>query len=574
MNAARLVAHYERIADALYAMQRLRRFILDLAVRGKLVPHDPGDEPASELLKRIAAEKARLVKAGAFREPSSSMQIKRDDLPFVPAPHWVWTHLIEIARPSYGFAFPSAQFNSSKRGMPLIRIRDISSTDAEAYFEGDYDPAYLVKAGDYLVGMDGEFNLRRWNGRDGLLNQRVMRINGWRCEVDAAYVRLPLQSILDHLHGETSLTTVKHLSAKQVNGIEIPLPPLAEQRRIVAKVDELMTLCDRLEAARAEREVARDRLTASSLARLSSPDAETFQDDARFVLNSLPALATRPDQIPLLRQSILNLAVRGKLVLQDPNDEPASELLKRIATQRAVLLKSGYPNAIEARAQLRKQDEQALPAELAPLPTGWEWATLQQCALIVIDCKNKTAPYTPSGIRLLRTTNVRDGKLNWVDQKFVSEQTYELWSQRSKPEPGDILITREAPMGEVAIIPEGEQVCLGQRMMLARLVRETVAVRFMLYSLRDPNLMDRVQDKPIGMTVQHLRVGGVETLLVPLPPVEEQRRIVTKVDELMGLCDGLEASLVTADDTRRRLLDALLAEALALAEPRGMRAVA
>src|SRR5947208_6837799 len=124
MNAARLAAHYERIADAPYAIQRLRRFILDLAVRGTLVPHDPRDESASELLKRIAAEKARLVKAGEFREPSSSIQIARDDLPFVPASHWVWARLIDIARPSYGFAFPSAQFNSSKRGMPLIRIRD------------------------------------------------------------------------------------------------------------------------------------------------------------------------------------------------------------------------------------------------------------------------------------------------------------------------------------------------------------------------------------------------------------------------------------------------------------------
>ena len=105
-----------------------------------------------------------------------------------------------------------------------------------------------------------------------------------------------------------------------------PLPPLAEQHRIVAKVDELMALCDRLEAARAEREATRDRLTAASLARLNAPDPDTFRDDARFALDALPALTARPDQIKQLRQTILNLAVRGKLVPQDPNDEPASEL--------------------------------------------------------------------------------------------------------------------------------------------------------------------------------------------------------------------------------------------------------
>ncbi len=126
------------------------------------------------------------------------------------------------------------------------------------------------------------------------------------------------------------------------NSLVLPLPPLAEQHRIVAKVDELMALCDRLEAARAEREATRDRLTAASLARLTAPDtdAETFRAHARFALDALPALTTRPDQIKQLRQTILNLAVRGKLVAQDANDEPASELLKRIAAEKAHL-----PNA-------------------------------------------------------------------------------------------------------------------------------------------------------------------------------------------------------------------------------------
>ena len=127
-----------------------------------------------------------------------------------------------------------------------------------------------------------------------------------------------------------------------------PLPPLAEQHRIVAKVDELMALCDRLEAARAGREAVRDRLAAASLARLNAPDPETFQADARFALDALPALTTRPDQIKQLRQTILNLAVRGKLVPQDANDEPASELLKRIAKEKARLVKAGRIKKAEA----------------------------------------------------------------------------------------------------------------------------------------------------------------------------------------------------------------------------------
>ncbi|KAF1682920.1 type I restriction endonuclease subunit S, partial [Pseudoxanthomonas broegbernensis] len=151
---------------------------------------------------------------------------------------------------------------------------------------------------------------------------------------------------------------------------------------------------------------------------------------------------------------------------------------------------------------------------------------------------------------------------NNIDQRYVDQRTYEEWSARCTPEPGDVLITREAPMGEVCLIPPGERICLGQRMMLARLPADLMDPRFILYSLQDPRLMDRVQDKPIGATVQHLRVGGVETLLMPVPPLEEQRRIVAKLDELMALCDQLEASLTTGEAARTQLLEALLNGAL------------
>jgi type I restriction enzyme, S subunit len=186
-----------------------------------------------------------------------------------------------------------------------------------------------------------------------------------------------------------------------------------------------------------------------------------------------------------------------------------------------------------------------------------------QCAALVIDCHNKTAPYSPFGTPLVRTTNVRDGKLNLNGLKYVDESTYKRWSARCEPEPGDILITREAPMGEVAVIPGGMRICLGQRMMLARLVPDTIDPRFMLYSLRDPFLMNRVQDKPVGATVQHLRVGGVETLLIPLPPLAEQHRIVAKVDELLAVCDQLETRLTATQADSRCLLLAVLAETLA-----------
>lgn len=526
MNAEWLLEVYERISEAPDAIARLRRLVLDLAVRGKLVEQDASEEPV-----KLAAE-------------------KRHSLPIMPMPSgWGVSSIGQVLDFQYGKGKKKSE-RLEQGPVPVFGSNGVVGFSDE----------HLTEQDAIIVGRKGSA---------GALNLCVGP--SWTTDV-AYFVKAPeefkiryLLLALQALNLDTLGKGVKPgLSRADAYPLEIHIPPLAEQRRIVAKVDELMALCDRLEEARKTREETRDKLTSASLARLTAPDTtpEDFPAHAAFALEALPALTTRPDQIKALRQTILNLAVRGKLVEQDPADEPASQLLKRIEEQREEYLAAGYPNPSEAKTQRKKQKQQVIPPGLPGLPNGWCWSTLQQSSLMVIDCKNKTAPYSTKGIRLIRTTNVRDGKMNSNDQKFVTEATYEAWSLRGKPQPGDILITREAPMGEVCIVPKDEQICLGQRMMLARLVPDTIDPRFMLYSLRDPDLMERVQDKPLGMTVQHLRVGGVETLLVPLPPLTEQHRIVAKLNALMALCDRLEAALTTTGNTRTRLLEALLHEAL------------
>ena len=192
--------------------------------------------------------------------------------------------------------------------------------------------------------------------------------------------------------------------------INFPLPPLAEQHRIVAKVDELMALCDRLEAARAEREAIRDRLASASLARLNVPDPITFRDDARFALDTLPALTTRPDQIKQFRQTILNLAVRGKLVPQDPKDEPAAELLKRIAKERT------GPQAIKKARRNGETEISSLRAD-TPLPMGWRWTNIDEITLSMRYGTSTKCEYAAPGVPVLRIPNVSDGFLSLDDIK-------------------------------------------------------------------------------------------------------------------------------------------------------------
>ena len=377
MNAERLLQHYARISDCPDAIPRLRRFILNLAVRGKLVPQDPKDEPASELQKRIAQEKARLVKAGEIKREKPEERTSASDLGIDLPAGWSAVRLSEIA---VCLDYRRVPINGTERE---ARIEGKSQESLFPYYGATQQQGWID---DYLF--DGEFVLL---GEDGVpfhdpLRTKAYLISGKSWVNNHAHVfqgiltsprfLVHYLNVFDYAGRVVGATRAK-LNQAQAVTIPIPLPPLAEQHRIVAKVDELMGLCDRLEAARTGREAVRDRLTAASLARLNAPDPETFQADARFALDALPALTTRPDQIKRLRQTILNLAVRGKLVPQDPNDEPASELLKRIAKEKARLVKSGEIRKEKTLPEVRLVDA------LFDLPVGWSWVRLGSATIIV-----------------------------------------------------------------------------------------------------------------------------------------------------------------------------------------------
>lgn len=555
MNLETFFEKFELFADAPDApdaVKRMRRFILDLAVQGKLVAQDAEDELAEELLERVQAEKARLVKLGEIKKQEQLPPVGEEAIPF-PLPNgWAASQVGEIAA---CLDYMREPINGTERGLRIAGKRQdelfpyYGATQQQGWIDDFIFDEELVLLGEDGVPFHDALRSKAYliSGKTWVNNHAHV----FRGILVSNHFLMHWLNVFDYT-GRIAGSTRSKLNQAKALDIPIALPPLAEQRRIVAKVDELMALCDRLDAQQQEREKRHAALARASLARFAEAPTPAH---LHFLFH--PSYAIPPAD---LRKSILTLAVQGKLVPQDPNDEPAEVLLAHIARKRTELLNAAYPNRDEASTQLRKQASQVLPAELESLAPGWSWATLIQASLLIVDCHNKTAPYVQSGTRLLRTTNIRDGRLNLTEPKFVDDATYERWSARCKPEPGDVLITREAPMGEVCIIPEGMKVCLGQRMMLIRLVPGTMDQKYLLYSLMAPDLMDRIQDKPVGVTVQHLRVGGVETLLTPLPPLAEQRRIVAKVEQLMALVDALEKQLLESRERGAKLMEALLGE--------------
>jgi type I restriction enzyme S subunit len=556
VNCDRLLAQFDRLGEAPDAVPTLRRFILDLAARGDLVEHDPDDRPASELIARTSLIDTTRPTS---RNGSSAGSKTTSSITLAVPPIWEPIRLVEVAQVSYGFAFDSSRFNTNQSGMPLIRIRDISNATTEAYYDGEFDPRYIVKPGDYLVGMDGNFNVRKWRGGEALLNQRVMRIREWSEGVVADFMAILLQSYLDLLHVGTSQTTVKHLSAKQVETIVLPLPPFNEQRRIVAKVDELMALCDRLEAAQLQRERRRDRLAVAALKVLSGC---SYRDRSGVTggvaLDAMTHYLARPDQVSGLRATILGLGMKGCLVPQETSDGSVETQLSAADAVRAAT--SRHDRRAEAGQQPLLAADQRWE-----VPSSWDWRGLADLVLF-IDYRGKTPTKVNAGVPLITAKNVKRGFIDREPREFIAKDEFERWMTRGLPRAGDVLFTTEAPMGNVSVVQSDERFALAQRVIDFR-PYGAVDPDYLALFLLSPDFQGLLDRTATGLTAKGIKAAKLKRLPIAIPPMLEQRRIVAKVDKLMAVCDDLERSLAAVQTGRARLLDAVLREALAEGAP-------
>jgi type I restriction enzyme S subunit len=454
MNPERLLQYFERVSEAPDAIPRLRRFILDLAVRGKLVDQDPNDEPAAELLKRIHVEKEQLVEKGNYRRQKPLLEPPEREADVLTPNTWRSARLGAVTNITQGFAFPSESFSSDKSdGLPLIKIGDIGSNNPTVFVRGEYEDTYVVNHGDLLLGLSGSIKCATWKGPLALLNQRIARIVPVPNGLNPQWLLFCVEKCIETWISETSKLTVQNVKAGQLYEAVIPVPPLAEQHRIVAKVDELMPLCDQLEVAKTEREQSRDRLVAASLHRLNAPvDAEeantpeAFRDHARLYFDHLSRFTTRPEHIKQLRQTILNLAVRGKLVPQDLNDEPV------LGT--AVLSKPARGHSVIAY----KDEEDWLYG----VPVNWGWCRLEGIADLVTDGEHATPPrISERQVPLVTAKNVRDGTMDYSITDWVSFETADKAWRRCRPIVGDILLVCVgATTGRLCILREPKDMVL------------------------------------------------------------------------------------------------------------------
>jgi type I restriction enzyme, S subunit len=562
MNADQLLQHFERISEAPDAIPRLRCFILDLAVRGKLVEQDPSDEPAAELLKRIAAEKSRVG-----RRKTEQVEIdNREELGVLP-PLWCAVPLIALGSWAIGTGFPKNEQGMEAGLHFFLKVSDMNLPGNDKYITTsnnliDDDAVRRMRAKIHPKGtiifpkIGGAIatNKRRILTRGSAIDNNCLGIT-FSGELNTEWAFLLLTK-LDFTRYQAG-SAVPALQQGVLERIPVALPPLAEQHRIVAKVDELMNLCDQLEAAKAEREQCRDSLVAASLQRLNQPveEEETSREHARFTFNNLPRITIRVDHIKQLRQTILNLAVRGKLVEQDPSDEPAAELLKRIATEKARLVKEKKIKRPPTVASIDPANSPFI------LPENWVRVRIGE-VYDVRDGTHDSPRYQAEGYPLITSKDFVDGRISFENCKYITREDHEKISQRSKVDAGDILFSMiGGNIGNMVLVDSDREFSIKNVALFKYFSLDLSLPNFLKVVLKD--LSEDVQQKAIGGAQPFVSLGFLRGALIGLPPLAEQHRIVAKVDELMSLCDQLEAQITATEQDSRRFLESVLADALA-----------
>ena len=546
-----LLSNLNLLATAPGGVARLRELILTLAVQGKLVPQDPADEPASVLLQKIRAEKDRLIAEGKIKKDKPLAAIAEEENPFELPVGWEWVRLAEIAYPQAGFAFKSNGFNDLGSGLPLIRIRDVGGNSPATFFSGEFRPEFVVQPSDWLISMDGEFRVREWHGPISLLNQRVTRLIFCGDELFRPFIAAALQFRLQELQGTKAYTTVDHLSGGQIASAVIPLPPLAEQSRIVARVEELMRLCDALEAKGQLEATQHAQLLSTLLGTLTaSATPEELANNWQRVAQHFDLLLDRPQAIDALEQTLLQLAVRGLLVPQDPADEPASVLLQKIRAEKDRLIAAGQ---IKRDKPLPPITDEEKPFEL---PEGWEWVRQRELVTHLGDGLHGTPHYSPAGeYYFVNGNNLRDGAIVIKPEtKRVDKSEFEKYK---KPlDATTVLLSINGTLGNVAFY-SGEKVILGKSACYFNLT-SGLTKSFVRTLLECPDFQNYALTSATGSTIKNLGLKAVGDWPIALPPLVEQSRIVTRVTQLRRLCFELRQRLAEREAVQARLAEALV----------------
>jgi type I restriction enzyme, S subunit len=560
-----LLSNLNLLATAPGGVARLRELILTLAVQGKLVPQDPKDEPASALLKKIRAEKDRLIAEGEIKRDKPLAEIDDDEKPFRLPAGWEWVRLNSLLQKIGAGSTPlGGREVYVPSGVKFLRSQNVYDDGLRLNAVAYVKPATHAKmAGTVVVANDLLFNITGASiGRCAVVPSDFDEANVSQ-HVTIVRTVFPalnafLHKVLVSRHVQQAVMDVQvgvsreGLSIAKLGQFLIPVPPLAEQSRIVTRVDELMRLCDALETKGQLEAAQHAQLISTLLGTLTQSETpEQLADNWQRIATHFDLLLDRPQAIDALEQTILQLAVHGLLVPQNPQDEPASALLKKIRAEKDNLIAEGK---IKRDKPLPPIAEDQQPFEL---PKGWMWARFPELGDFGRG-KSKHRPrndptlFNPPKYPLIQTGEVSRAK-GVVEQVHSYYSDIGLAQSRMWPK-GTLCITIAANIAESAVL--GFDSCFPDSVVGFVPATAIGNVEYFLLFVETARA-DLLAFAP-ATAQKNINLEILSSLLIPVPPLNELTRIVTRVESLRRLCFELRQRLTASQSTQAHLAEALV----------------
>ena len=522
---------FDLFADAPGAVAKMRELVLELAIKGKLVAQSSDDEPAFKQLERIAAKKSRTGRVARVKAGKGGGRSDAPEKTKTPTPDgWTKASLAELVSVLNGRAYSKDELLDA--GTPVLRVGNLFTSKHWYYSNLELVPDKYCHEEDLIFAWSASFGPFIWPGPKVIYHYHI-----WKLELHSEadlhkgflywFLQNKTQEIKRAGHGVSML----HMTKEKMEKLEVMLPPLAEQKRIVAKVDELMALCDRLEAQQQERETRHAAVARASLARFADAPTPANLD---FLFHS--SFSIQPSD---LRKSILTLAVQGKLVPKDTNDEPAIALLDQIAAHKAALAKEG-----KLRGSTSVKPMAGDEAEFE-IPSNWCWVRFGQ---IMVNRDGERIPVSKEEREIKAKIYDYYGASGIIDKidGYLFDKPLLLIG-----EDGANLINRSTP---IAFIARGKYWVNNHAHVLDGISEDFL--QFIKLHINAINLEKYIT----GSAQPKMNQAKMNSIPIALPPLAEQRRIVAKVDQLMALVDALETQLSASRASAANLLEALVAE--------------
>ena len=554
-----LLEEFNVVIDTAEGLSELRSLILGLAVRGKLVPQDPNDEPASELLKKFEAEKKRLYDVGEIRKPKKLPIVTKEEIPFEIPESWKWVRFGEIFDIYTGNSISKRVKEEKYTG--VVGTTYLGTKDVNYGFEKiSYSTEVSIPEADL-----GQFNIAPMGSilvcaEGGSAGKKCGHVDKDVCFGNKLICNVPYFDFETHLllgfiitdafrdqFTERMTGIIGGISQSKYNELLFPLPPIKEQSRIVFKFNSLLSEVRQLESDLKQQTKLDAKLQLAVNAEVQqAPDAETSKAAWNIITNSFDTFYRTPESIDNLKKNILNEAVRGRLVPQDPNDEPASELLKKIKAEKQRLYEAGEIRKPKALPPVTRDE---IPFAI---PESWEWVRLGEVIELISGQHIQSANYNESGIGIPYLTGPTDfGEVypeiaKWTDCPKVSATV------------GDILLTvKGSGVGKINLV-DIEIVCISRQLMA---IRPIILSNQFIYNLIRSR-KQKIHELSVGIAIPGISREDVTDLLFALPPLEEQHRIVQRIEELFAICDAYKAQMEQREQVNERLVKGLVQEVL------------